>query len=152
MIRLRGYVDRILFGTLATIMAVLVLAVLWQVFTRFVLRDPSSYTEELARYLMIWLGLLGAGYAAGQRLHLSIDLFRRSRKVEIAIEACTLCFAILALIIGGSRLVWTMLYLGQTSAALQIPLGFVYVAVPISGVLIAFYACAHILQVLDGSD
>ncbi len=152
MLRLRSYIDSILFATLAAIMGALVLTVLWQVISRFVLRDPSSYTEELARYLMIWLGLLGAGYAAGRRLHLSIDLLPRSRAAAVAVEAFALLFAVAVLVVGGGRLVWTMLYLGQTSAALQVPLGYVYLAVPISGVLIAFYAASHILQEFHGSN
>ena len=152
MLRLRSYIDSILFATLAAIMGALVLTVLWQVISRFVLRDPSSYTEELARYLMIWLGLLGAGYAAGRRLHLSIDLLPRSRAAAVAVEAFALLFAVAVLVVGGGRLVWTMLYLGQTSAALQVPLGYVYVAVPISGGLIAFYAASHILQEFHGSN
>ncbi|MCK4758607.1 MAG: TRAP transporter small permease subunit, partial [Candidatus Aminicenantes bacterium] len=64
--KIKKRVDTILEGILITVMAANVLNVLWQVFTRFVLRDPSSFTEELARYLLIWVGLLGASYAAGQ--------------------------------------------------------------------------------------
>jgi hypothetical protein len=67
-------------------MAVSVLNVLWQVFTRFVIRHPSSYTEELARYLLVWVGLLGAAYASGHKLHLAIDLF--SQKMKPAAANC----------------------------------------------------------------
>ena len=119
---------------------------LWQVFTRFVLRDPSTFTEELARYLLIWVGLLGAAYAAGQRKHLAVDLLptrlagRARRRLLRFIEACVLVFALAVLVVGGGRLVWVTLYLQQTSAALQVPLGYVYLALPLSGLLIAFYA------------
>lgn len=150
----RKTVDRVLAAVLVTIMATLVLDVLWQVFTRFVLADPSSYTEELARYLMIWVGLLGAGYAAGKKMHLAVDLLprkvsgRRARGLTIVIHSCTLVFALAVLVGGGARLVWTMLYLGQTSAGLQLPLGYVYLAVPISGLLIAFYATCDLMTTL----
>ena len=157
----RQMVDRILAGMVATLMAALVLDVLWQVFTRFILRDPSSWTEELARYLLIWVGLIGAAYAAGQRMHLSMDLLSskltgsRAKTVRILIGACTIIFALAALLGGGSRLVWVMLKLGQTSASLQLPLGYVYLAVPISGLLIAWYAIMDLITDLrtarDGS-
>jgi TRAP-type C4-dicarboxylate transport system permease small subunit len=62
-------------------MIMMVLNVAWQVLTRFVLQNPSSYTEELARYLLIWLGLLGAGYCVGQRSHLAIDIYRAAKKI-----------------------------------------------------------------------
>ncbi len=135
-------------------MSALVLDVLWQVFTRFVLSNPSSYTEELARYLMIWVGLLGAGFAAGKKMHLAVDLLprklsgQRAKILAAVIHSCALLFAISVLIGGGARLVWTMLHLGQTSAGLQLPLGYVYLAVPISGVLIAFYALCDLITTL----
>ena len=59
---LRSKIDKILGSTLAFIMAVMVINVLWQVFTRFIIGTPSSFTDELARYLMIWVGVLGAAY------------------------------------------------------------------------------------------
>ncbi len=142
----RKWLDRSLAVLVATLMAALVLDVLWQVFTRFILRDPSSWTEELARYLMIWVGLIGAAYAAGRRMHLSVDLLpgaltgNRAHTLRIFIESLVLVFALAALFAGGVRLVWVMLKLGQTSASLQLPLGYVYLAVPISGLLIAWYA------------
>ena len=74
MTKLKEIIDKVLAWIVIVVMAVLVIDVLWQVFTRFILRDPSSFTEELARYLMIWVGLLGAAYAAGKRMHLAVDL------------------------------------------------------------------------------
>ncbi len=153
--KLKQIVDKALAWVVIVVMAVLVIDVLWQVFTRFVMRDPSSFTEELARYLMIWVGLLGASYAAGKRMHLAVDLLstkltgRRKLYLGLVIEGFTLLFALFALVIGGTRLVWTMLFLGQTSAALQIPLGYVYLAVPLSGLLIAFYAVFFITEQLQ---
>lgn len=154
--RVRQVVDRALGIALVVIMAALVVDVLWQVFTRFVLRNPSSYTEELARYLMIWVGLLGAAYAAGKHMHLSVDLLRLEGRLQLAhklvVYGFTVVFAVAALVIGGGRLVWTMLYLGQTSAALAIPLGYLYLAVPISGLLIAFYAAYDISEALRARE
>ena len=70
----KSVLDFLLKWILVTIMAVMTINVLWQVFTRFILQNPSSYTEELARYSLVWLGVLGASYVAGQKLHLAIDL------------------------------------------------------------------------------
>ena len=54
-------------------------------------------------------------------------------------------FALTALVVGGSRLVFVTFYLGQTSAALQTSIGYVYLVVPLSGLFIMFYAvCAMI--------
>ena len=56
-------------------MIAIVTVVCWQVFSRFILRAPSSYTEELARFLLIWIGVLGASYAYRTKAHLGLDLF-----------------------------------------------------------------------------
>jgi TRAP-type C4-dicarboxylate transport system permease small subunit len=74
---IRKKVDTLL-GTLVTVfMGILVLNVLWQVISRFILGHPSSFTDELAGYLLIWVGLLGAAYATGQKQHLAIDLISK---------------------------------------------------------------------------
>lgn len=160
--RFKATLDRILGGVLAALMGVLVVDVVWQVLTRFVLRDPSSFTDELARFLLIWVGLLGAAYASGQRLHLAIDLVsgrltpRRRQLLGVLIEAVVLVFAVSVLVVGGARLVGLTLLLGQTSAALGMPLGYVYLVLPISGVLMTFYAAffiaEHLRTMRAGSD
>lgn len=139
---------------LVLVLGVSVLNVLWQVFTRYVLGDPSSYTEELARYLLIWIGLVGAAYASGRRLHLAIDLVPDSlggkarRRLAIAIELLAALFAVSVLIIGGLRLVQFTFSLGQTSAALGLKMGYVYLALPISGFLTVWFAVRDIARLL----
>ena len=150
MVKFKKAVDKTLEWTLVVSMSLLVLDVLWQVFSRYVLNDPSSFTEELARFLLIWVGLLGASYAAGQKMHLAVDILpnqlegRSKSYLDIFIYTVVIVFAVVVMIFGGSRLVAITLYLGQLAAALQMPLGYVYLILPISGFLIAFYACLHL--------
>ena len=155
-------VDRALGWVLVALMGVSVANVLWQVFTRFVLADPSSFTDELARYLLIWIGLLGASYAAGRQMHLAIDLLpskltgRPRLYLGVFTEVCIFLFALFVLVIGGIRLVALTLILGQTSAAIQVPLGYVYLALPLSGLLIMFYSVGAVARQCvvsrDGED
>ncbi len=150
--KIKKRVDTILEGILITVMAANVLNVLWQVFTRFVLRDPSSFTEELARYLLIWVGLLGASYAAGQKMHLAIDVVLKSLRgkarglAELSIQVFIFMFAFFVMVIGGVRLVTITLKLNQISAALRLQLGYVYCVLPLSGLLIIFYAVVFFMQ------
>ena len=147
-------VDKILEWILIALMAANVLNVLWQVFTRFVLRDPSSFTEELARYLLIWVGLLGAAYASGRKMHLAITVVLEGMKgktrlvAELVIQACVFAFALLVMVVGGFRLAAMTFTLNQISAALRIPLGYVYLVIPLSGLLIMFYAAASVREAL----
>lgn len=148
----RLLVDRVLGFLLVGIMAAMVVNVVWQVFTRFVLGAPSSYTEELARFLLIWVSLLGGAYAAGQRMHLAIDILTarlvgpRKARVDTAIHVCVLLFAFGAMVVGGVRLVYLSFALEQMSAALRLSLGYVYLVVPVSGLLVMFYTTGFLLE------
>jgi TRAP-type C4-dicarboxylate transport system permease small subunit len=152
----RSLLDRLLRGVISLLLAGMVLNVVWQVFTRFVLKSPSSFTEELARYSMIWLGLLGAAYCSGRKTHLALDLLtgnlegRGKRLSDLFIQSCLILFALAVMVGGGGRLVLISLELGQTSAALQVKLGYIYLAVPISGALIAVYALMDLATVVRG--
>lgn len=155
LLKMKKNIDFVLKWTLVFIMAAMTINVLWQVFTRFILQDPSSYTEELARFMLIWIGILGAAYVAGQKMHLAIDLLSTKLKgvkksyLEIIIQLSIFIFSFFVMVIGGIRLVQITLTLNQISAALQIPLGYVYSVLPISGVLMMYYSAVFIIEELN---
>lgn len=148
--KLKDNVDNILAKTLVIIMAIMVINVLWQVFTRFIMNSPSSFTDELARYLLIWVALLGASYATGQKLHLSIDILpskaglKMQKYLFITINLLVASFAFFIMVIGGLNLVYITYSLEQYSAALEISLAFIYIVIPISGALIIFYSILNL--------
>jgi TRAP-type C4-dicarboxylate transport system permease small subunit len=150
--KIKSSIDFLLKWVLVVIMAVMTINVLWQVFSRFVLQNPSSFTEEFARYMLIWVGILGASYVAGQKMHLAIDLLpsklmgKPKAYLEIFIELCIFIFALVVMVIGGIRLVTITLMLNQISAALQVQLGYVYSIIPLSGILMMFYSIYFIRQ------
>lgn len=142
---LRKYMDKALEWVLVFLMGILVIDVLWQVISRYLMNAPSSFTDELAGFLLIWVGLLGAAYVAGKREHLAIDLLiqrsspARKFKLEVAISIIVILFALTVMVVGGSWLVYTRFYLSVKSAALGLPLGMVYLVLPLSGLLIAYF-------------
>lgn len=148
-------IDKIIELVLMGLLSLMVFNVSWQVFSRFILGDPSSWTEELTRYSLIWLGMLGAGYVTGKKMHLAIDYFANKTKepirtyIEIFIHTAVLLFAFTVMVVGGSNLVGLTLYLEQISASLQIQLGYVYLALPISGLLIVFYSIENIIEIIE---
>lgn len=151
---LRQRIDIILERFVAAILAILVIDVLWQVISRYVLSSPSSFTDELAGFLLIWVGLFGAAYVAGKKEHLAIDLLlqrsgpARKKYLEIFISICIILFALTVLVIGGTWLVYTRFALEVKSAALQIPLGYVYIVLPVSGLLIVYFTLDNTLNFL----
>ncbi len=152
LLAIKDRIDLILKWVLVFLMAVITINVLWQVFTRFIMQDPSSYTEELARYMLIWIGILGASYVAGQKMHLAIDLLStklnnvKKSYLEIGIQSLIFAFSLLVMVVGGIRLVNITLTSNQISAALQIPLGYVYTVLPISGAIMMFYSFTFIAE------
>ncbi len=152
---LRKIIDKSLEWLLVFLLSILVIDVLWQVASRYVLNSPSSYTDELAGYLLIWVGLLGAAYVSGKREHLAIDiLIRRSSpkrkfRLEIIISIVVILFAVSVLIVGGIWLVYTRFYLSVKSAALGMPLGFVYLVLPLSGLLIAYFDIDNMRNIIS---
>lgn len=150
--QLRKTIDKILANFLVIIMAIMVLNVLWQVASRFILGSPSSFTDELARYLMIWVGILGAAYISGRNMHVAIDVLptrlspTMQKRLMLIVRILIILFCLLAMVIGGSRLVYITYVLGQNSPALQVPLAVVYAVIPISGLLIIYYKISDILK------
>ncbi|UCD60068.1 MAG: TRAP transporter small permease [Flavobacteriaceae bacterium] len=149
---LRKKIDKILAKLLILIMSIMVINVLWQVFSRYFLGAPSSFTDELARYLMIWIGILGAAYVSGRNKHVAIDVLpsrlsaKSQKKLRLVVRILIILFCLFALVIGGSRLVYITYVLDQYSPALQVPLALVYMVIPISGILIIYYKISDILN------
>ena len=150
--KLTALITNILSKALIVLMSVMVLDVTWQVFTRFILRDPSSFTEELAGFLLIWIGLLGSSYALYTKAHLGIDILTarldnaKKRLTEIIISIIIILFAFFILVVGGVRLVNITLTLNQISPAMGIPMGYVYLVLPITGLLMIYYCITFILK------
>lgn len=149
---LRKKIDKVLANILIIIMSIMVINVLWQVFSRYFLGTPSSFTDELARYLMIWIGILGAAYVSGRNKHVAIDVLpsrlsaKTQRKLKFLVRFLIILFCLFALVIGGTRLVYITYILDQYSPALQVPLAAVYLIIPISGILIIYYKISDILH------
>ena len=143
-------VNLILEKVLIVIFALLVLDVLFQVFSRYILGTSFTWTEEFARFSLIWLTILGAAYLNGKREHLSMDFLYQKfsesnkRKASILIEVLIFLFALIVMVIGGFNLVYTTLHLEQLSGTLRIPLGYIYAIMPFSGLLIMCFSVYHI--------
>ena len=151
---MREKIDKVLGSFLAFLMMLMTVVVLWGVFTRYAMGSQASWSEELARFLLIWIGILGAGYAAGQRFHLAIDLLKpklnadNQKRLTIFINMVVIAFVFTVMIIGGFRLIYITQVLGQLSPALRVPMWVIYSVVPISGLLVVYYKLADLKEVV----
>ncbi|SEF79327.1 TRAP transporter small permease [Algoriphagus boritolerans] len=157
----KSKLDKVIATFLIVLMALMVLNVTWQVTSRYIFKDPSSFTDELSRYMLIWVGMLGAAFVAGKNEHLAIDIILMSlreklqKKVLILVSVLVMAFALTVMVLGGSNLVYITFILDQKSAALQIPLAYVYGIIPFSGILVCYYqvfTIFHLNQSLKSAE
>lgn len=133
--------------------AMLVLDVLWGVVSRYTpgIR-PSDWTEELAVYLLVWVSLFGAAITYRAYGHLGVDYFvakldpAAQRLVAVIVEIAVIVFAGFALCYGGWRLVADTLSANQLTPVLQWKIGYLYSAVPLSGLFFCAFAIEHLIK------
>ena len=150
---MRNSLDKSLKNLLVVLMAIMVVSTLLQVFARFVSWN-IPFTEELTIYAMMWVTLFGSALAFGTGKHIAIDLLGSSLppekkwKLSLISESIVILFAVTVLLIGGARFVYISFKLGQISSVMQISKGWVYLAIPISGLITILYNVLNIQQIL----
>ncbi len=158
--KLVEYINKALATFTISLSTFLVMCVIWQVLSRYIIGRPSTVTDELARYLFMWVALVGAAYTTGQKRHLAIDLLtmklkgKRKAINELVIQIAIAAFALIVLVYGGSNLALKTLATGQLTPALGWEMGYIYFCLPISGALMVFYSVVFgiekIQQLLSG--
>ncbi len=144
-------VDTGLKRLLIVLMASIVLVVCWQVLSRMILTSPSSITEEISRCLLLWIGMFGSAFAYRSGQHLGLDIVTRKfslrwqHRVSLALTFAVVSFALAAMTFGGGKLVLLAFALNQMNSGLGICIGWIYLALPISGLLIGFYGVCQLM-------
>lgn len=136
------------------LVTIMLFSVLWGVCSRYLLADQSSWTDELARYMLIWVSIFGAVYVSGKNSHITIDLLPESLSsktklnLDLIVQLIIILFITAIFVIGGGRYVYVSFKLEQTSAALGLPIGFVYLVLPVSGLMIIYFKSVQMRQTL----
>lgn len=155
---MRKIIDSGIRGFLILLMGLLVINVVWQVFSRYILNAPSTFTDELARFLLIWVSLLGVAYLSGQNQHISIDLVPQKikpvirRRLSIFINLVIIIFASAVLILGGGMLVYYTYTYTQLTPILQIPMAYIYLIAPLTGLLVVYYKLNNIKRIIKSDE
>lgn len=140
--------NRTLLTICAIILALMAVFANWQVIGRYVLSSPPGWTDEVLRFMLIWLTMLGAPLAHGMNRSMIVTFFvdRMSEKKRlinsIVVEILIILFAVVVLIIGG--LIYSKIGWNVTSASIGIRMTWVYMSVPISGVLFIVYSLSKL--------
>ena len=146
-------VEKVLDTVMRFLMALAMLTLLvfgtWQIFTRWVLGNPSTFTDELLRYVLIIAGFIGSAYCFYRDEHLALTLITDKAKgpfklaLDIFIEICILFFVIYVFIYGGFKLANTAT---NVSSVMHIPMKTLYMIEPVCGILIVL---ARILKYVN---
>lgn len=139
---------------MSTIMSVVMLVLLifgtWQIFTRWILNDPSTFTEEMLRYVLIWASMIGSAYCFYKDKHLALDLVKGRAKgafnvvLSVFIEAAIVFFVGYVFVYGGWKLTANAT---NVSSVMRIPFKFLYSILPISGVFIILARALKYVQI-----
>ncbi|HHC6514030.1 TPA: TRAP transporter small permease [Vibrio parahaemolyticus] len=151
---IRKWLDKIIETFACVTMTMMVLVACWQVISRYVFNSPSTFSEELLRFSLVWLSTAGLAYVAGKTEHISLtlflDKFPRSlvKYWNMLIQVVFILFAVYIMIIGGWKVSQNAMM--QVSPVLQLSMGKVYYALPLSGVLIIVYSVMNIVDLFKG--
>jgi|TARA_A100001391_G_scaffold205463_1_gene207318 TRAP-type C4-dicarboxylate transport system permease small subunit len=139
-------IDRAIISVTGVLVVVLLLimtgATLAGVFARYFLNDALTWSEEVARFSMIWLSFLGGGLVFRRGGHVAIDmLVRRLSSDAVRIAVFTLSQLVIMAFLG--TLLWYGVDMVQqatymTTPALQISMMFPYAAIPVGAVLMMY--------------
>lgn len=145
---LRKGLDKVLEFVCCVLLGLMTIFATWQVVSRYVFNKPSTVTEELVLICFVWMGLLGAAYVFGKQEHMRMSFLvdklseKNQEKMQLLAEVMVIIFAVLVLIFGGLKM--SQLCMGQSSSSLQIPMGYIYLALPLSGIITVIYNVLNI--------
>lgn len=151
---IRKGINLVLSFASALIFAAMVIIGTYQIVTRFVFNSPSTVSEELLTYSFTWMALLATAYVFGKRDHMRMgflaDKFsdKAQKALSIAAEVLIMLLAGAVMVYGGITIV--QLTMTQSTASLGIPMGVVYIILPVSGILIVFYSILNIVDLVTG--
>ena len=144
---LRAVLTRLLNILAGASFLVMVVLTCWQVFTRYILGNPSSY-------MFAWMSLLGASIVTSERGHMNIPILVElagpgpQKVLNCLGELIAFLFSLVILAFGGVQI--AQLAMGQMTSSLGVPIGIFYVVLPLCGVLNMLFTLLNMVEILSG--
>ncbi len=146
-------IENSVYKVLAYCCGVLILAmtllIFMQVFCRYALENSLSWSEELGRYMFIWITFLGAPVALKAKAHVALDIVLQrvhgvTKKTLVHLNALLTFFLSGTIVYAGIKLV--ILGMGQKSSALFLPMPLVYAVIPVGGLFLLYFAICEFIK------
>ena len=154
MYKLLDRIEKALDAVLVFMMVVMAGAVVLQVASRYVFNRPTSWSEELARYLFVWITFLGAAVVIRKRRHVDVTVLTdrlppSAAKVVYLVSDVAVLFMLGALTWAGAGL--AIMAHRQLSAAMDLPMSLAYSAMPVgTGLMFVFLVATMIWEWKEG--
>lgn len=149
--RLFTLIEKLLGYILCALLVLLTVSVIWQVIGRYLLNSPSTWPDEIARFSLIWVAMLGGAFVYGKKKHLAVTILPemwvgtvRGYWLDSLHHVLVIIFGLFVLV-GGCNMAHNNFVFGQLSSVLKINMGYIYSAVPIAGLLLILFAVHFVL-------
>jgi len=148
--KVRNAIMRVLGVAIVALFIFMTLIGSYQIITRYLFNKPSTVSEELLTYSFTWMALLASAYVFGKRDHMRMGFLADKltgparRYLEITIDILVFALSAVVMVYGGIAI--TKLTLIQTTASLQVPMAYIYVIVPVTGVLIMLFSVMNAID------
>ena len=155
MTEIRNFLNKIILGICVILFMFMTCVGTYQILVRYIFKSPSTISEELISYSFAWMSMFAASYIFGKRDHMRmvffIERFNKDIQIKIGIltEIVVLLFAIGVLISGGAYI--TTLSITQTTPALGISMVYIYMVLPVCGIITAIYSILNIFDLMKKS-
>lgn len=148
-------VSKTLFYICSSLMFMMALIIFAQVIARYVIGKSLVWSEELGRYIFVWVSFLGMAAAIPKGSHVALDLLVNKlegvgKRMLIIFNNILVTLFGIAMTYGGCQLV--ELGSNQTSPTLKIPMQIIYIVIPISGLILVYYVISQTIQMFHESS
>ena len=153
---IRKVIDVVLSYACAIVFALMVIVGTYHIVTRHFFNCPSTVSEGLLTYSFTWMALLASALVFGKRDHMRMG-FLADKLTGVPKKVLEIFIELLIMALAGSVMVWggytiMQLSMTQTTASLGIPMGIVYIIVPLSGILVVVYSILNIIDLAAGYE
>jgi len=153
--KLDKILEKALYYASTSLMFLMALVISAQVFSRYIMSSPLIWSEELGRYTFVWITFIGMAIGVRKGSHVALDILVMklkgvNKKVLIAFNNLFLLFLSSSLIYSGIKLF--ELGARQTSPTLKLPMEYVYIVIPISGVIMFYFVVSNTVALFRGRE
>lgn len=150
----KKYMNRVLGAACAVLLAFMSFLTCYQVFMRYVVKNPSTMSEDILSYSFVWVSLMATALVFGERDHMNLTFFldKMSPIIKIVLqilsEVLIMLVAVVVFVFGGNKFMDVGAL--QVSPTLGITMNLVYSILPICGIIIAVYSIINVIELACG--